>query len=260
MRAIDSISEKGYVILENQLTDSQITEFLKTCKFEFKNSNLDEKGIPFLNQNTPVVYNLQNKNIEIVKYLLNNKEIEAILIYFLNDKFYKQIAQDQPNYILRAIGARSSNIELPLHIDSFIPFIGDELIAMQVSIVLEDQTVDKGCTILLPGSHKYGEYAEQNSRNKCISITPKKGDIVIWDSRIWHGAHANKTNSTRWAIIATFCRWWVKQQFDIPNNIPNDFKQFLTDKELSVLGACSIPPSDELESIDMKKGYGHKEK
>ena len=46
----------------------------------------------------------------------------------------------------------------------------------------------------------------------------------------------------------------------IPNNIPNDFKQFLTDKELSVLGACSIPPSDELESIDMKKGYGHKEK
>ena len=260
MRAIDSISEKGYVILENQLTDSQITEFLRICKSEHKNSHLDQKDIPFLNKNTPVVYNIQNKNLEILKYLLNHNEVEHILIHFLNDIFYKQIPPDQPNYILRAIGARSSNIELPLHIDSFIPFIGDSLIAIQVSIVLEDQSIENGSTILLPGSHKSGQYANQNSKNKCISITPKKGDIVIWDSRIWHGAHANKTNSTRWAIIATFCRWWVKQQFDIPNNIPNNFKQLLTDKELSVLGACSIPPSNELESIDMKKGYGQKEK
>ena len=52
----------------------------------------------------------------------------------------------------------------------------------------------------------------------------------------------------------------VSPKNNIPNNIPNDFKQLLTEKELSVLGACSIPPSNELESIDMKKGYGQKEK
>lgn len=256
MNAINSILDKGYAILPNKLDDQQIFDFLTCCKLEFENSSLNEKDIPFLNKNTPVVYNLQNKNIDIIKYLLNEKEIEEILIYFLNDKYYKQIPQNQPNYILRAVGARSSNIELPLHIDSFIPFIGDELIAMQVSIVLEDQTIENGCTILIPGSHKFGEYANQNEKDKCVSITPKKGDIVIWDSRIWHGAHANKSNSTRWAVIATFTRWWVKQQFDIPNNIPNDFKELLTEKELSVLGACSVPPSNELDSIDMKKGYG----
>ena len=260
MSSIQSIEDNGFVILRNRLSQDKVFKFLKVCNDEFKKSKSSKKDVPFLNQNTPVVYNIQNKNLEIIEYLLDNKEIEDILIHFLNDKFYRQIDQSQPNYILRAIGSRSSNVELPLHIDSFIPFIGNELIAMQVSIILEDQSIENGCTFIIPGSHKSGKYADKTKELKRIPLTPKKGDIVIWDSRIWHGAYENKTNLTRWAIIATFARWWVKQQFDIPNNLPSKFKNKLTDKQLSILGNCSIPPNDESESIDMKKGYIHEKK
>ena len=185
------------------------------------------------------------------------KEIEHILIKCLNDKWYKQIPQDQPNYILRSFGARSSNAALPLHIDSFIPYKGDEVIAMQVVIVLEDMTIENGCTVVIPGSHQAGEYADNKVYDQAIPLTLKAGDVAIWDSRLWHGTTNNKTEGTRWAIIATFTRWWIKQHFEITDAVPSEIYNHLSPKYRSILGYCSKPWKTEYEGIEIKKGYDY---
>ena len=256
MNYLEQIKKDGYCVLPQVLSQNQVNNFLTKIKELYKETK-DKicQDTPYLNTNQPNVYNLQNKDINFIKLLFDNKEIEHILIKHLNDKWYKQIPQDQPNYILRSFGARSSNSALPLHIDSFIPYQGEEVIAMQMVIVLEDMSIENGCTVVIPGSHQIGEYADNTKFNDATPLLLKAGDIAIWDSRIWHGTTNNKTEDTRWTIIATFTRWWIKQHFDITKALPEEIKNQLSQKEKSILGFASVPYLSEYEGIEIKKGY-----
>ena len=258
MNYTQQIKEQGYCILPQVFDKNKIDEILIKIKDLYEKTK-DEisQDTPYLNTNQPNIYNLQNKDVTFIELLLGLTEVESILIECLNDKWYKQIPQDQPNYILRSFGARSSNAALPLHIDSFIPYKGDETIAMQVVLVLEDMTLENGCTVAIPGSHQTGKYADNKEYDKAIPLTLKAGDIAIWDSRIWHGTTDNKTEGTRWAIIATFTRWWIKQHFDITEALPKEIYNSISPKYRSILGFCSKPWKDEYEGIEIKKGYDY---
>jgi len=249
---IDKIRKDGYCIIPQVYSPTEVHLLLESCKHWYEITET-AKDVPFLNRNQPNVYNLQNKSIHFLQAIFKSADTMEVLRELLNDIWYKQIPQDKPNFILRAIGARSSNTALPLHIDSFIPYEGDHPLALQVAIVLEDQTVENGCTVVVPGSHLSGEYAPKQADS--IPLTPKAGDLVMWDSRLWHGTTENTTQGTRWAIIATFTRWWVKQQFNITDNLPDHIYQQLTDEQKSILGFCSIPYNNESEGIDLKRGY-----
>ena len=250
------IKEQGYCILPQVFSPSQTQELLTDVKDLYEETkDKISQDTPYLNTNQPNVYNLQNKNIKFIDTLFGLKNVEEILVDCLNDKWYKQIQHDQPNYILRSFGARSSNSYLPLHIDSFIPYTGDETIAMQVVIVLEDMTLENGCTVAIPGSHQTGKYADNSEYNNAIPLTLKSGDVAVWDSRIWHGTMENKTEGTRWAIIATFTRWWIKQHFNITKSLPQEIYNELSPKYKSILGYCSEPWDNEYDGIEIKKGY-----
>ena len=182
-----------------------------------------------------------------IKALTSSKVLEDILKYFLNDKWYTSIKPDYPNYIIRAFGARSSVAKMPIHIDSLIPYKGNEIIAMPCALVLEDQNIDNGCTIFKPGSHLSGKWANQNIKAK--PVFPKAGDIVMWDGRVWHGTTENKSGKSRWVLLSNFTRWWLKQQFDIPRALPKKIYKGLTVKEKILLGFCSYAYKDEFEEV-----------
>jgi hypothetical protein len=256
MNHITEVKEKGYTILEGVFSDEYVKGLLSCVKDHYEYyKDKSHSDVPRLNTDQPNIYNLQNKGILYTKCLLDIQELEDVLIHFLNDKWYKQIPQDLPNYQIRSFGARSSRGALPFHIDSFIPYVGDEVLGMQVAIALEDQTEENGCTLVSPGSHQSGKYAPDIERKDAVALTPKAGDVVIWDSRLWHGTTENTTDNTRWAIIATFSRWWLKQHFDITGQLPAYIKRELSPKEQSILGFNSIPCKDEFTQIDMKRGY-----
>ena len=253
---IRQIKDEGYCLIPGVYDQETVGTLLALClKTYDETRDAISREVPYLNSNQPNIYNLQNKDFFFLEALFLSKEVEALLSHFLNDKWYKPIPQDKPNYILRSFGARSSNSALPLHIDSFIPYKGKEVIAMQFAIVLEDQTKENGSTIVIPGSHKSGRYAGQEAVEDAVGVEPKAGDIVMWDSRLWHGTTANITTSTRWAIIATFTRWWIKQHFNITDNLPQKTYERLSDEQKAVLGFCSIPWNTEYEGIDLKRGY-----
>ena len=253
---IQAIEEKGFTRIPNVFSLDKIQELLALLLEEKKRAEASlAKNVPYLNRAQPMVYNLQNKRIEFLASILRCELLEDILKYFLNDQWFKQIPQEEPNYIMRSFLGRSSAGALPLHIDSFIPYQGDFPLAMQAVIVLEDMSEQNGCTIVVPGSHKSGTYVEQSARDSAMSIQAKAGDLIVWDSRLWHGTTANQTDSSRWALIATFTRWWVKQAFNITENLPQEIYQHLSPKEQAILGFCSIPYNNESEGIDMKSGW-----
>lgn len=253
---IAAIERDGYCYVPQVFSQDQVAGALALVRGWYDRTVATQsERMPVLNRDQPMVYNLQSKDVHFIRMVLGSELIETILIHFLNDRWFTSIPAEAPNYILRSFLARSSNYQMPMHIDSFVPYTGRHVYIMQCAIALEDQTKDNGCTVLVPGSHLSGEYCRQDSFETALPVEARAGDLVFWDSRIWHGARPNRTTGTRWAMIATFCRWWIKQAFDIPGNVPQDIYDALTDREKAVLGYCSVPYDNEVYGIDMKRGY-----
>ena len=254
--AVEQVDKVGYYRLRGVYEKQDVELALKKVRsyYELTKDNISN-SVPYLNIDQPTVYNLQSKDYYFTHLLFKPHVVERILIHYLNDPWYKQIPQDKPNYLLRSYIARSSNKELPMHIDSFVPYLGDYVLVVQYSIILQDQDANNGCTVVVPGSHVAGEYTTQEARKRAVPIESKAGDVVIWDSRLWHGTTKNLSGQTRWAIVATFCRWWIKQHFNLTQTTPQEIYEKLTDAQKAVLGYCTIPLWDETTGIDIKRGY-----
>lgn len=254
--AIADIVESGYGVLPEVFDPARVSEALATVQALAQAQRGREPAAPpRLDAGQETVYNLQNKSTALLKLLLQCTSARAVLMHFLNDRWHRAIPLHEPNYILRSYSARNNRVAAPMHIDSFIPYTGPHPLSMQVAVVLEAQDVDNGCTLVAPGSQQSGEYVTQAQRAECVPVRSQAGDVVIWDSRIWHGTGENHSGRSRWSLIATFVRWWVKQGYRITDNLPQAVYAQLDDSEKAILGFCSLPYNDEYEGVDFKASY-----
>ncbi len=236
-----NISELGYSLVENYLSDIEVNIAIESCNKYWEKSGELEKNHA---KGAKTVYGLETKD-KFFLDIITTKSIKNILMYFLNDPYFRGLPKNIPNYHIGYFLGRSSKNALLSHIDSYIPFKGKFPIVMQCLFALEKQTIKNGCTFVIPKSHLSGKYPNQNIEYKrAINILSKPGDLVIWDSRIWHGARENRTKNDRWAIIATFMRHWIKPRLDATRNISNKYFSKLNNEQKVLLGFCSIPPHD----------------
>lgn len=253
---ISQIEKHGYCIIPQVYGPAEVQEGLNKTRHWFEKSKNSVSGrLSALTKNDLYLWNPQYKDHFFLDLFFRPSILQEILVHFLNDPWFKAIPAGEPNYILQNLMGRSSDKQLALHIDSFIPYLGDYVTMIQAAVILEDQTTENGCTVVIPGSHLTGRYADQTSFEKAIPVITKAGDLVLWDSRIWHGTLGNQTDGTRWSIIAAFSRWWIKQMFNYTDNLPQHIYERLTDSQKAILGFCSIAYNDESEGIDRKRGY-----
>lgn len=253
---INQISLNGYCKVSNVINDDVIEELHKLIENEHtKNYAKIVKNVPDRDKDDKIVYNLQSISKLFID-IISNKFVSDIAKPFLNDIHYRYLEPDLPNYNLTYFNARSSGQKLDLHIDSGIPFSGSYPIAMQFVFLIEDSTEDNGCTVIVPKSHQSGEYTDRSlDLESLVKLTGKKGDVIIWDSRSWHGTLPNKTGRSRWAIIATFARWFIKPQMNIIKTINDDIYRQCSDAQKHLLGFCAIPPTDPFDRVNTKNGY-----
>jgi hypothetical protein len=250
-----NVNVYGYTVMSRMMSETLVGQ-LKALVDGYWNSSSRESygGRPDRDAEDRIVYNLQNKN-KIFIDLLCARTVRRVCMEKLNDKFYRFIPPEAPNYILSYYNARSSGAKLDLHIDSYVPNPGQWCTAMQVVYLLDDTYEANGCTVVVPGSHRSGEYTDRSLEN-VVPIIGTAGDIVIWDSRLWHGTTENVRKASRWALVATLTQWWLKQSMDITRSMPEDLYQSLSDEQKALVGFCSIPPRDEHDRINTKCGYG----
>lgn len=249
-----NLDTQGYTNIKGLLEKEEVADLLTLLEKDFEASKkMDYKGRPDRDHKDRMVYNLQYKNKRYVD-LLEHSALQSLIKKKLNDPYYRFLPTETPNYILSYYNARTGGTKLDLHIDSYVPSPGDFTWAMQCVFVLEDHTADNGCTVVAPGSHLSGRYTDR-SLTDLKEVLPQAGDVVLWDSRLWHGTRENTSGKSRWALIATLTQWWVKQSMDIPRGMPEKIYQELTDSQKALLGFCSIPPKNEEERINTKCGY-----
>lgn len=256
VNAIQCISNDGYAILREYLQPKTIEKLATLVEKSYcDETGKKMTGVPARDANDKIVYNVHSIDKLFID-ILTTKPVEIIAKDFLNDQFYRFLDQDKPNYVLTYYNARSSGDALDLHIDSGVPFIGEHPIMMQFVFLLEDSNASNGCTVIMPKSHQSGTYTDRSANlDELLKLEGKKGDLIIWDSRTWHGTIANKSGNSRWALVATLSRWWLKQSMNIPKTISNELYRELSDAQKLLLGFCSIPPSDPFERVNTKTGY-----
>ncbi|WP_135081461.1 phytanoyl-CoA dioxygenase family protein [Terasakiella sp. SH-1] len=251
---VQNLEILGYTVLENYLPDNVVLKMRKKLEQQRAlNKDRHYPGYSELRSKDEQVFNLQNKDVDFLR-LLSDSNIENILMKRINDEYYPALEDNHPNYILGEFIARKSGDPLRLHIDSWMPSTGNHCWMMQVVFALHDRNEEDGCTTLVPGSHRIGDYTDREFPN-VVKVPIKAGDVVMWDSRLWHGALANISDQDKWVLIATIQRWWVKQRFDIPNAIPKNILKKLTDREKILLGFASRPPLTEFDGTNARGGY-----
>lgn len=254
---IQQLQTEGYCRIPQVYSADEVKEALDLTKYWYEKSkdSVSTATLSALSKKDMYLWNPQYKDHLFLDIFFRPAILHEILMHFLNDQWFRAIPADQPNYILQNLMGRSSDQLLPLHIDSFMPYHSDFVYMMQAGVILEEQNEENGCTMVIPGSHLSGKYANQDAFKDAVPIISEPGDLVMWDSRIWHGTMPNKTDKTRWSVIAAFSRWWIKQMFNYTDNLPQHIYDKLTDNQKAMLGFCSIAYNDETEGVDRKRGY-----
>lgn len=96
-------------------------------------------------------------------------------------------------------------------------FSSDLKLMVNMLVMLDEFTLANGATYLLSGTHLRGETPSSTSLEEVADrAIGRAGDILIFDSRLWHAAAPNRSDAIRRALTLTFTPPFVKPQCDYP--------------------------------------------
>ena len=255
---LKQIKKDGYVLIPDLLTSLQCKKYkklLETTHKKYSRHYFKSKQTEGLSDKSleKVVYNLHNKSLEWFK-LFENPMVLKILDIILKEGSFNN---DEP-YYLNNISARcplKGNRGQIIHLDSNLPGVNYNVIT-NVIWYFDDVNKEKGTTIVIPKSHKYRKYADNTKKIKNkLFVKAKKGSVLIFNGNLWHGGSAKKTNSSRWALVLGYARWFIKPSFDYMKNTQKSFYNKLNQKQKSLLGFDLVPPKDEFTRLKRRSNF-----
>jgi hypothetical protein len=252
----EKIKRDGYVVLKSVYSENKIKEALKLIELYYDKSHL-WVGVPNRDSKDKRVYNLASKSKFFVDFIFE-ENLLSILHIFLQDPYYRWLPEGFYNFILNSSSARSSGEFLELHIDSGIPFRGEVPLGIVVITSLEKTTKENGATIAIKGTHQSGNYTDRTRKDyEVLEIDP--GDVIMMDSRTWHGSGSNIVGGSRWTINTHFTQWFIKQDIDLPRSIDGELFKIISDQDKILLGFCSMSSPGADVRVNIKTGLNHLE-
>jgi ectoine hydroxylase-related dioxygenase (phytanoyl-CoA dioxygenase family) len=219
---------KGFTILKDIVNESEINR-LKKCSIEafLKHKEIQTNNNSDIITDGVALHVILNDDyfIEFLGKLLKTDSFKSTLTNYFNGKFIMNsftALNNLPN---------SPNFSAIVHRDIKF-YSGDVPLMINVLVMLDDFTEENGPTLILPYSHLFeekpsDEYFHENS----IQVLGKKGDILFFNSNIWHCSSRNNTNEDRMALPITFSKSVIKQLLDYPRALGydkiNDFSEDL---------------------------------
>jgi hypothetical protein len=188
--------------------------------------------------------------IEILDKIAN-----STIYQFIKDFF-------NSNFILNSYGGVKNLKSKPSYVSNIHRdirfFSGNFPLMLNLLIMLDDFTIENGATFLLPKSHLGEEkppddYFYEHS-DRAIG---KRGDILFFNSNLWHAAGINKTDTERRAITITFTKPFMKQQLDYSRSVGYEVLESKNEELRQIIGYFSRVPSNlnEWYQIPEKRFY-----
>ena len=129
--------------------------------------------------------------------------------------------------------------------------------SVQTILAFSDRNSNNGGLRIIEGSHLEPFTQRENldlSLEKNIDL--EKGDMVIFNSNLYHATHTLRENYTSaWAMNTTYRCWWVKPQFDFISMFGAARINSMTDVQKTLLGFYSQPSQEANGSPSARSGY-----
>lgn len=163
-------------------------------------------------------------------------------LFIINSFSVLNNIKDNPNF--------SSNIHRDIRF-----FSGNCNLMLNCLLFLDDFTVERGATKVLPMSHKLKTMPSKDVFDKKgVQLIGKAGDLAIWNSNLYHCSMLNNTNDMRRAIPFVFQKSAMKQLLDYPRALKDKRNEF-SSRIQQLLGFDSIVPASLEEWCSENRTY-----
>jgi hypothetical protein len=244
------LDENGYVLLDGFMGPSLLAG-LRHRLLALYHAEGDRAGSEFRQE--PHAHRLAN--------LVNKGDVfgRAIAMPALLDGVRHVLG---PDIKLSSLNARSADPHSedgqPLHVDmAAVPDERGYWVCNTIWLI-DDFTRDNGATRLVPGSHRWGTRPQDVLADPMaphpdeILLLGPAGSVAIMNSHLWHGGTANRTDRSRMAMHAFFCRRDKPQQ-QYQKALLSDDVQSRLSPELRGLLALDDEENDRLSAAPVER-------
>lgn len=251
IRHLQNIKKFGWTRVKNALSKKLVDQM----KFELY--QVDKKYLKIQNKNG--LKNSAKNTYHHIPLLcktsfsiLKNIPIDKLLTKYFEGKYILNImgaVRIKPNKV--ATSTQKIHRDIRSHTYSYP-------MTLVVICLLDDSTKDNGATIFMKESFKIKKKPSKKKffKNSIIG-TGKKGDLIIFDSNMWHCSGFNTTDKDRHILSIIYSKPFVKQALDYPAAFGQKFKKKLSPFLKQILGYnARVPKSlNEWYSIPSKRFY-----
>ncbi|WP_022962004.1 phytanoyl-CoA dioxygenase family protein [Halopseudomonas pelagia] len=117
----------------------------------------------------------------------------------------------------------------------FFPFPDDFEVQCNTLWAMTDYTAENGATRIVPGS-QYAGVKQNYAPEAGVPAVMKKGSVLLYTGKIYHGAGANQSDGVRQAINITYAVGWVRQEENQYLSTPLEVARTLPDDLLKLMG------------------------
>ena len=249
------IKKDGITIIKNVLSQKNCDIYKKKCELLFQKLLKKEKVNTFSNYtqviNSPFQYDSfffkQVFFSKLDKILTNLLDKDYVLI---NSNLINQKLFFHPK--IKSSFAKSSE----WHSDS--RYFGGEKIGKGLSYIitvpLDDFTKENGGTCYVPKSHLLNKIPKRKFNYKHKLLEVKRGDLVLFDSGLWHKA-GNASSNGRWSIFNYYGPWWMKPYYTYEQMLGKNRIKKLHKNIKRMLHFYCTPPKNDHKRISTVVKY-----
>ncbi|HUF85402.1 MAG TPA: phytanoyl-CoA dioxygenase family protein [Acidimicrobiia bacterium] len=199
---LDQLDEQGYAVIEDAIAPDELAavrEALAPHLSAGPYGRNDFEG--FMTQR---VYSLPVKSRAFDRLI----EDEAVLAVAENCL--------GPNFLLTAalaINLGPGETAQGLHYDEAFYSLPRPRPPLSLSAIwaIDDFTADNGGTLLVPGSHRWGDEGLKEERD-VVPLAMPAGSVAVYPGTLWHAGGANATDRFRLGISIQYVVSWARQQ------------------------------------------------
>jgi len=103
-------------------------------------------------------------------------------------------------------------------------------------------TAENGATVVLPGSHRWGDDRTPDRTDARLPATMAPGSCVLFVGTLWHGGGANRSDRARLALTAQYCQPWLRPQEAFTLSTGRDTARAVSADIRRMLGYSIHPP------------------
>ncbi len=139
---------------------------------------------------------------------------------------------------------KQSNNATKIHRDSPRFYPQSFPLSLQALVCIDPFTLENGATYLLPASH-HSQSAPSNQYfyDNAVRVVAEPGDVIFFDSLVWHAGGENRTQDPRRGLTIVYSRSFMKQQIDLAKSLSDELINSLSPLGKRLIGMSVRAPS-----------------